>query len=183
MSMSATASLQPQAPVRVRVAGPVRRLAASVLDGAIVGGAFLVLFTGVSLVLGERLPMIGQLGPDHLVDAIVSGQTGTTIALVILGVVSFLYTFLFLAVRGQTPGKRVLGIRVIDGFGDRPSMPRALVRTLAYIPAIGLLGLGLVWIAFDRERRGLHDWIADTYVVLDREQGAPRRASTPEAAQ
>jgi uncharacterized RDD family membrane protein YckC len=27
------------------------------------------------------------------------------------------------------------------------------------------LALGFLWIGFDREKRGLHDWLADTYVV------------------
>jgi uncharacterized RDD family membrane protein YckC len=27
------------------------------------------------------------------------------------------------------------------------------------------LSLGYLWIAFDAEKRGLHDWIAGTYVI------------------
>ena len=57
---------------------------------------FIVLFTAVSVAIGERLPRLGTLGPDHVVDAIVSGQARTSIALVVLGVVAFLYFFLFL---------------------------------------------------------------------------------------
>ena len=50
-------------------------------------------------------------------------------------------------------------------IGERPSIVRSLVRTPAYLPSLVLLALGLLWIGFDREKRGLHDWLADTYVV------------------
>ena len=43
--------------------------------------------------------------------------------------------------------------------------PRALVRTAGYVVSVASLGLGFLWIAFDSEKRGLHDWMAGTYVV------------------
>jgi uncharacterized RDD family membrane protein YckC len=72
---------------------------------------------------------------------------------------------LFTALRGQTFGKHLLHIKVIDAFGERPSFLRSLARTAAYAPSLALLALGFLWIGFDREKRGLHDWLADTYVV------------------
>ena len=56
-------------------------------------------------------------------------------------------------------------VTVIDAYGERPSMARALVRTLALTAVVGAAGARLLWIGFDREKRGLHDWLADTYVV------------------
>ena len=45
-----------------------------------------------------------------------------------------------------------------------------LVRPIAAPgrPAAATLGLGFAWIGFDREKRGLHDWLAGTYVVRGR---------------
>ena len=57
-----------------------------------------------------------------------------------------------------------LKLRVIDGFGRRPSLGRSLLRTAAYLPSALLLALGFLWIGFDREKRGLHDWLADTWL-------------------
>jgi uncharacterized RDD family membrane protein YckC len=156
------------APVRVRVAAIWRRTAAGLFDVVLLSVVFVGLFVAVSLVLGEPLPRLSQIGPDYFVDAAVSGHAKTAIGLVVLAISAFSYFFTFHSLRGQTPGKRLAGIRVIDAFGERPSLTRALVRTLACSLSAGLLGLGFVWIAFDRERRALHDWIADTYVVAGR---------------
>jgi uncharacterized RDD family membrane protein YckC len=89
------------------------------------------------------------------------------VGLSLLAILGFLYFFIFHAVRGQTPGKRLMHARVVDGFGERPSLGRAFLRTLGYLPSALLLLLGFLWIGFDREKRGLHDRLADTYVILD----------------
>jgi uncharacterized RDD family membrane protein YckC len=59
----------------------------------------------------------------------------------------------------------LLGVRVIDVYGEPPSALRALARTLGYFVAAATGGLGFLWIGFDREKRGLHDWISGTYVI------------------
>jgi uncharacterized RDD family membrane protein YckC len=153
------------APVRVRVAGFWRRLAAGVVDVLVLTSVFTILATLVALVLRHPLPRVGQLGPDYVVDVAVNGGVLAEAGLAMLGILSFLYFFLFVALRGQTFGKHLMRLKVIDAYGERPSIGRALVRTIAYVPSLVLLGLGFLWIAFDREKRGLHDWIADTYVV------------------
>jgi uncharacterized RDD family membrane protein YckC len=152
-------------PTRVRVAGFWRRLAATIVDGVVLSGVLLVLGLLTALVLGHPLPRPSQLGPDYLVDMAVNGGGLAVALLVMAAVVTFAYFFLFTTLRGQTFGKHLVHIKVIDAFGERPSMVRALLRTLAYAPSLALLALGFVWIGFDREKRGLHDWLADTYVV------------------
>jgi uncharacterized RDD family membrane protein YckC len=64
-----------------------------------------------------------------------------------------------------TPGMRLFKMRVIDPYGDPPGAIRAAVRVVGYLASICTLSLGFLWIGFDREKRGLHDWIAGTYVV------------------
>lgn len=159
---SATAGV---APASVRVAGFWRRAAAGVIDGMILSLVFVVLDVVVSLVLRQPLPRLSQLGPDYLLDVAVNGDTLAVMGLALLGILGFLYFFIFHALKGRTPGKQLFGLRVIDGYGQRPSLGRSLVRTLAYIPSALLLALGFLWIGFDREKRGLHDWVADTYVI------------------
>jgi uncharacterized RDD family membrane protein YckC len=150
---------------RVRVAGFWLRALAGILDGSVLAIMFVLLDLVVSLLLRHPLPRLGQLGPDYLVDIAVNGDALAVVGLVVLGILGFLYFFIFHALRGQTPGKRLLRIRVIDGYGRRPSLGRALVRTAAYLPSLLVLALGFLWIGFDREKRGLHDWLADTYVI------------------
>ena len=97
----------------------------------------------------------------------INGDMLAVIGLVLFAIVSFLYFFVFVAVRGQTPGQNLMNIRIVDGFGESPSALRALTRTLFLLPTWLVFGLGVVWIAFDREKRGLHDRLADTYVIIE----------------
>ena len=153
------------APTRVRVAGFWRRLASAIVDMLVLSSVFTLLATLAALVLRHPLPRLGQIGPDYLVDMAVNGGVLAEAGLAMIAILGFLYFFLFTALRGQTFGKHLMRLKVIDAFGERPSIGRALVRTLAYVPSLLLLGLGFLWIGFDREKRGLHDWLADTYVV------------------
>jgi uncharacterized RDD family membrane protein YckC len=164
--------LSPEAPTvvsdhrtRVRVAGFWRRLGAAIVDAIVLTSVFAILGALVALILRHPLPRPSQLGPDYVVDMAVNGGTLATTGLVMFVLVAFFYFFLFTALRGQTFGKHLMQVRIIDGFGDRPSIRRSLVRTVAYVPSLTLLALGVLWIGFDREKRGLHDLIADTYVV------------------
>ncbi|HTE59475.1 MAG TPA: RDD family protein [Solirubrobacteraceae bacterium] len=67
---------------------------------------------------------------------------------------------------GQTVGKRVLGIRVIDfKVGGPIGYGRGLLRTVArYLSGIILL-LGYLWMLWDPEKQTWHDKIAGTVVV------------------
>lgn len=54
---------------------------------------------------------------------------------------------------GSTPGKRILGLRVIGEDGGRLGVVRVVVRTV-------LLGLVIPAVVWDRDGRGLHDRMA-----------------------
>jgi uncharacterized RDD family membrane protein YckC len=66
---------------------------------------------------------------------------------------------------GQTLGKRLLGVRLVEAGADEVSYGRALVRLLATVLAAAPLGLGLLVAGVRRDRRGLHDLLAGTHVV------------------
>jgi uncharacterized RDD family membrane protein YckC len=76
---------------------------------------------------------------------------------------------------GQTWGKRVLSIRIVDLEGNKPPLWRLLalrylpLRITAQIPIVGVvLGLLNVLLIFRADRRCLHDHIAGTKVVVAR---------------
>jgi uncharacterized RDD family membrane protein YckC len=76
------------------------------------------------------------------------------------------YFIFFWSTTGQTPGDRVMRIRVRDGREDRPlTVGRAVVRLLGAVLSALLLFLGYVMILFDPRRRGLHDRMANSIVV------------------
>ena len=83
--------------------------------------------------------------------------------LILLFIISYHTLFWFFA--GQTPGKALLGLRVVTTEGKRVSLLRGILRYFAYyLSAIPLL-LGFWWVLIDDERQGWHDKIAKTVVI------------------
>jgi uncharacterized RDD family membrane protein YckC len=66
---------------------------------------------------------------------------------------------------GQTPGKKLLGLKVIDITGKEMTLGIAFLRWVGYIISKLVLFLGFIWIAFDRRKQGWHDKIAGTCVI------------------
>jgi uncharacterized RDD family membrane protein YckC len=67
---------------------------------------------------------------------------------------------------GQTPGKRVMNIRVIDYLNGGPIDPgRALIRYLARILSSIPCGLGYFWMLWDPQKQTWHDKLSNTVVV------------------
>ncbi|MEU8776147.1 RDD family protein [Streptomyces sp. NPDC048606] len=67
-------------------------------------------------------------------------------------------TLLTVSTVGFTPGKRILGLRVISQDGGRLGIPRVLLRTAL----LALVVPALIW---DRDGRGLHDRLAGALQV------------------
>ncbi len=73
---------------------------------------------------------------------------------------------LMLFSKGTTPGKNLLGMRVIDERGQRASFGKMFVREwIGKFISGFILGLGYIWILLDRDRQGWHDKLVSTYVV------------------
>jgi uncharacterized RDD family membrane protein YckC len=88
---------------------------------------------------------------------------------------------LFWHYKQATPGKMVIGARVADAStGNRLSLGRCITRYLAFIIAALPLGLGLIWIAFDRRKQGWHDKITGSVVVRSRQTKARVEDVSPE---
>ena len=67
--------------------------------------------------------------------------------------------------RGWSPGKRMLGLRIVTESGQAPGIWRGFARTVGMmIGALPLL-LGYVWMLWDGRRQTWHDKMAGTYVV------------------
>lgn len=65
-----------------------------------------------------------------------------------------------------TPGKMALSIRIVDATtGSPPSTGQCVGRYFAYFVSIFPLGLGLIWVAFDKRKQGWHDKLAGTVVI------------------
>ena len=122
-----------------------------------------------SLILGvlDGLLMVSLLGTDYLV---MEGRVAHPYALFVTAtiyLINFSYVAWFPSSSWQaTPGKRIMGIQVINTDGTRISFLKALGRcTIGYLLSNITLFIGYLMIAFTAKKTALYDKVFDTYVV------------------
>jgi uncharacterized RDD family membrane protein YckC len=71
----------------------------------------------------------------------------------------------FWVLAGVTPGKGLMGLRVVTRDGRPLSLVRSMIRLFGYTLSTLMYGLGYLWIGIDNWREGWHDKIARTAVV------------------
>ena len=74
------------------------------------------------------------------------------------------YTTVLHALGGQTIGKMIVGIRVVDGDGGVPRVGTALLRHFGYFVSGAFFAVGFVMAGLRADKRALHDLIAGTRV-------------------
>ncbi len=140
-------------------AGFWRRCAAMIIDGLLLGVAFAILQGVLSFAV------LGTLGEFRGLPALFATVGLMTVASL---VIQWLYFAVFESGAAQaTPGKRALGIKVVDERGRRIGFGRASGRYLGKIVSGALFGIGYLIAAWTERKRALHDMIADTCVVFD----------------
>ncbi|MEN4053477.1 MULTISPECIES: RDD family protein [Sulfurimonas] len=72
--------------------------------------------------------------------------------------------------QGATPGKKIVHIKIVDAktYQDITNK-QAITRSLGYIPSTLLFGIGFLMVAFRKDKRALHDLLANTAVIYDEE--------------
>jgi uncharacterized RDD family membrane protein YckC len=136
-------------------AGVTSRGAALVVDAFLVVASTAVVGGAAALVAS----VVGGLRPEWLAQALLSLAT----AAIAVG-----YFVLFWQIAGQTPGMRLLGVRVLSTrSGGRLTGWQAVLRTVGLALAIIPCFLGFVPALFDSRRRALPDYLAGTVVVYD----------------
>lgn len=72
---------------------------------------------------------------------------------------------------GATIGKMTMGLRVVDDItGKDITWSQAVIRYIAYVPSLIIVGLGLFAGMASRKKRCWHDHLADTYVIRVRKR-------------
>ena len=139
--------------------GIVTRAIAFAVDAAVIQLVAIVVAGTFALILSVVSP------PDKFDDVLVV-LGGAAYALWLVG-----YFVVFWSATGQTPGNRLLQIRVCRAVdGAVPSAGAALLRLVGLILAALPLFAGFLPILLDDRRRGLHDMLAGTVVVPAREE-------------
>jgi uncharacterized RDD family membrane protein YckC len=77
----------------------------------------------------------------------------------------FGYFVTFWSATGQTPGDRLMQIRVVTAAGGRIKPGRGVVRTIGLVLAALPVFAGYVPVIFDRKRRGFQDRLAGSVVI------------------
>jgi uncharacterized RDD family membrane protein YckC len=151
----------------VWVAGFWKRLAAGVIDFAIILPAALLVIFVASKAGGVHLPARNMkvLDVDMWIDLVLASDPALVMGFVLFLAIAVTYLLVFHITLGRTLGMRVLKLKVIDVYGDPPSPARCVARCAGYLAGVATLFLGFLWIGFDSEKRGLQDWIAGTYVI------------------
>jgi uncharacterized RDD family membrane protein YckC len=132
-------------------AGFVSRLAALIVDMLILG----VGLHGTVWLLRMNAQTLRRFAPPVSLAALV---------VVCAPLIAGLYKIAFWRLGGQTPGKWLLGVRVVAIGGGRVSVARAAVRVVGYLVSALPFYLGFLWV-LRSGRRGFHDLLAGTEVV------------------
>jgi len=74
------------------------------------------------------------------------------------------YFTLFIGELGQTPGKKLFGLRVVRTDGLPVSYGQAFVRAIGYFISL-FMWLGFLWALWDRRNQTWHDKLAGTLVI------------------
>jgi uncharacterized RDD family membrane protein YckC len=147
-------------------AGIVSRTVALAIDAA----ALTIGFAVASGVLGLILSLFTAVE--------VSSPGAALGAACVWSLVVAAYFVLFWSLAGETPGMRLMALRVVGDTDEPPRLGRALVRLVGMILAAIPFFAGFALILIDDRRRGLQDMLAGTVVVY-----APKsRIRTPPPA-
>lgn len=131
----------------------IRRLAAAVVDSLILNAATLALLLSVGTPFDSAKLTIKTGSPPSI-----------TLSLSVL--LSAVYVIGFWVKRdGQTPGKRLMHIKVITETGKPIDWFTGFVRYIGYYVSGAALGIGYLWMLFDSNKQTWHDKIAKTAVV------------------
>jgi uncharacterized RDD family membrane protein YckC len=161
--ISETGPAAPAYPTPVQYAGFWRRLAAYLIDGLLLAVAW---FAMLVVIRTTYLALTGQESED-----LSDGARDTIVFLsrVAAAIVGWLYcAAMESSAKQATLGKIALGIVVTDMNGRRVSFGRATGRYFGRLLSGGMLGIGLIIIAFTEKKQGLHDIMADCLVVVKR---------------
>ncbi|RIX46833.1 MAG: RDD family protein [Rhodocyclales bacterium GT-UBC] len=108
--------------------------------------------------------LIGFFLPQTVLSGFGLGATGKGLWAHILALLLVYFGWFWLH-GGQTLPMKTWKLQLINGEGGKIRPAQALLRYLAAWPSILLLGIGIFWAFFDKDKQYLHDRIAGTRIV------------------
>lgn len=84
----------------------------------------------------------------------------------IIGLISIIYSVIFVTLYGATLGKMILKIKIVDKDYTKPPFWKIVLRESIGKSISGvLLPVSVLLVIFDKKKRSIHDFIASTYVI------------------
>jgi uncharacterized RDD family membrane protein YckC len=160
------------------LAGLGSRFLALTVDMSIQILTLLVLVVGVMLVVRVTHGSIVRAAASNKL----AESVGLAIVIAVLFVLLFGYFIVFEALgNGQTPGKKLLGLRVVRDGGYPIDFGASLIRNLIRVgeQLIGFYALAAVSALLSPENKRLGDHAAGTIVVRDARLAEPRTLKEP----
>jgi len=120
----------------------------------------------VAAIIGPLLYWI--YGPAYFIDSETASVRGLADVLLnwILPAVAVVVFWIY---RQATPGKMIIGARIVDATTAQPPSTGQLIgRYFAYYVSLIPFCIGFFWVAFDARKQGWHDKLAGTVVVKSR---------------
>jgi len=127
-----------------------------------------LIFLTVTAVVGFVVSLVWDPGPSTIIGSGIGGAGLLFEAAYFAG---------FWSTAGQTPGMRMMHLRVVNASGSAPGLGRALVRVVGLGFAILLLFTGFLPVLVDGRRRALQDFLAGTTVIYA--EDAPQAVTPP----
>jgi len=138
--------------VRIQYVGFWPRVGATIIDSLLIGVITWPLLTA----------MYGDEYWSSDADVIFHGPMDFILSFVFPVVAVTAFWFM----KQATPGKMALRMKIVDReTGNNPSVGQCIGRYLAYFLSALPLGLGFIWVGFDKRKQGWHDKLSGTVVV------------------
>jgi len=151
--------------LHLELAGLGNRIVACLIDTALTYTAVVILALP-GLLYPKIVEGLGATYSDNrlLIDTLI-------IALYVLGaflIVFGYFIFFEMIWQGQTPGKKIIGIRVVDTLGQPVSISSIWIRNLLRPIDEGVFLMGLLVMFLDKNERRIGDFAANTIVIRER---------------
>jgi uncharacterized RDD family membrane protein YckC len=139
------------------------------LQGHYAGIVTRVAAFGIDVVVAMTLFTLGGAVVEYVLSSVIGRHISLSNAPILSGILLVLWLLIYfaypVAVGGRTLGMAFVGLEVVSKDGRQASGKSAVLRTIFMPLSIIFLGIGILMILVNRDRRALHDLIAGTSVV------------------